>query len=181
MTKRCDGLSVGVYIWSPDLSELLMIERNTAPVGIAPPSGHGDLDDEHDTLDGVARDEVKEEVGLEVVDLQRLPGGGYHPGLCRRPGSRGHRWVRYRATTTGDVVISPREVRRAGWWSLPEIQNLAERTAAYAAGLLTNDEFAAHPGLEPVWCWNMSEDGHITLDPADLDRIEDLAANGGRR
>ncbi|MFJ6022933.1 NUDIX hydrolase [Nocardiopsis alba] len=181
MTKRCDGLSVGVYIWSEDRTELLMIERGTDPVGIACVAGHGDLDDEHTSIEDVARDEVREEIGLEVAELTRLAGGGYHPGLCRRPGSAGHRWHLFEATVTGEPVISPREVRRVGWWSLDELQHLAERTADYATGLISNEAFRAHPGLEPVWCHHLAAADHITLDPTDLDRIEGLAASGGRR
>ncbi|MGW9555449.1 NUDIX hydrolase [Nocardiopsis sp. NPDC055551] len=176
MTKPCDGTSVGIYIWSTDRTELLMIERNTAPAGIACVSGHGDLTTEHPTFEAAARAEVFEEIGLEVTGLKPLPGGGFHPGRCRRPGSTGHRWHRFEATVSGDLIISPREVRRAGWWSLPELQHLAERTADYAAGLITAPAFAARPGLEPVWCHHMAEDGHIDLDAEALDAIETLAA-----
>lgn len=176
MTKQCDGISVGILIWSTDRTELLMIERNTAPAGIACVAGHGDLDDEHPTIEDVARDEVREEIGLEVTDLTPLPGGGFHPGLCRRPGSAGHKWHLFEATVAGDLIISPREVRRAGWWSLPEIQHLAQRTADYAAGLISPTAFAAHPGLEPAWCHHLAERELIDLPGGDLDRIEAVAA-----
>lgn len=176
MTKQCDGTSVGIYIWSADRTELLMIERNTAPAGIACVAGHGDLTTEHPTFEAAARAEVFEEIGLEVIDLKPLPGGGFHPGRCRRPGSAGHRWHLFEATVSGDLLISPREVRRAGWWALPEIQHLAEKTADYAAGMLTAKEYFAAPGLEPVWCHHMAEAGHIDLDAVDLDTIEALAA-----
>ena len=176
MTKPCDGTSVGVLIWSTDRTELLMIERNTDPAGIACVAGHGDLTTEHPTFEEAARAEVFEEIGLEVIDLKPLPGGGFHPGRCRRPGSTGHKWHLFEAVVSGDLIISPREVRSAGWWPLAEIQHLAERTADHAAGLVTPEEFAARPGLEPVWCHHMAEAAHIDLDADDLDAIETLAA-----
>lgn len=175
MTKICDGISVGVYIWSEDHSAMLLIERATNPPGIACVAGHGDLDDEHATLEDVARDEVREEIGLEVTSLTPLAGGGYYPGLCRRPGSRGHTWHRFTATVTGTPVISPREVRNVRWWNLPEIQTLANRTADYAIGRVSTAAFITSPGLEPAWCWHMAMDGHIQMSPNALQRIEALA------
>ena len=176
MTKQCDGTSVGILIWSQDRTELLMIERNTDPAGIACVAGHGDLTTEHSTFEAAARAEVFEEIGLEVTGLTPLPGGGFHPGRCRRPGSAGHTWYLFEATVTGDLLISPREVRRAGWWSLPEIQHLAQRTADYAAGLVSPTAFATHPGLEPAWCHHLAEMELIDLPGGDLDRIEAVAA-----
>jgi len=176
MTRKCDGISVGILIWSADRTELLMIERNTAPAGIACTAGHGDLDNEHPTIEDVARDEVREEIGLEVTNLTPLPGGGFHPGLCRRPGSTGHKWHLFEATVTGHLNASTREVAAVGWWDLIQIQCLADRTADHAVGLFTKDEFAARPGLEPVWCQWMWELGHINLSIQDLADIKRLAA-----
>nr|WP_012954664.1 NUDIX hydrolase [Nocardiopsis sp. 90127]ABD48740.1 pSQ10.17c [Nocardiopsis sp. 90127] len=176
MTKTCCKTSVGVLIFSADRTELLMIERGTLPAGIAPVAGHGDLTTEHPTFEAAARAEVREEVGLEVTGLTRLPVGGYHPGRCRRPGSTGHKWEVFEATVTGELAASEREVRRAGWWSLGDLQHLAERTADHAAGLITADDFALTPGLEPVWCHWLHELGYIDLPAVDLDAIEALAA-----
>lgn len=173
MPKQCCRTSVGVLAFSPDRTELLMIERATLPAGIAPVAGHAL--DEHTSYEAAAHAEVREEVGLEVTGLKRLPVGGYHPGLCRRPGSTGHKWELFEATVTGELAASPREVRRVGWWELGGLQYLAERTADYAAGLHTPAEYFARPGLEPVWCHWMHELGYIRLPGADLDAIEALA------
>lgn len=174
MPKQCCKTSVGVLILSEDRTEMLMIERGTRPAGIAPVAGHAL--DEHADYESAAREEVAEEVGLEVTGLTRLPGGGYHPGRCRRAGSTGHVWELFEATVAGDLDPSEREVRDVGWWDLAELQPLADRTADYAAGRLTAAEFTAYPGLEPVWCHHLDGLGYITLADADLHRIEELAA-----
>lgn len=174
MPKQCCKTSVGVLVLSEDRSEMLMIERGTLPAGIAPVAGHAL--DEHDSYEDAAREEVSEEVGLVVTGLTRLPGGGYHPGRCRRVGSTGHVWELFEATVAGTLDPSEREVRTVDWWDLGEIQPLADRTADYAAGRLTDREFTEEPGLEPVWCHHLAELGYIDLAADDLDRIEALAA-----
>lgn len=125
-SKTCCKTSVGVIVFSPDRSELLMIERNTLPAGIAPVAGHT--------------------------------------------------WRLFEATVTGQIDASVREVAAVGWWDLAEIQHLAERTADYAAGMLTAKEFSTRPGLEPVWCQHLTELGHVDLPQEDLDAIRSLAA-----
>ena len=174
MPKQCCKTSVGVLILDEDRTELLMIERGTAPAGIAPVAGHAL--DEHDSYESAAREEVSEEVGLLVTGLTRLPGGGYHPGRCRRAGSTGHVWDLFEATVAGNLDPSEREVRNVDWWDLSELQPLADRTAHYAAGRITTEQFTEEPGLEPVWCHHLTELGYITLEEEDLDRIEALAA-----
>ena len=59
MPKTCCRTSVGVLILSADRRELLMIERGTAPAGIAPVAGHAL--DAHDSYQDAAREEVSEE------------------------------------------------------------------------------------------------------------------------
>lgn len=174
MPKQCCKTSVGVLILDEDRTEMLMIERGTAPAGIAPVAGHAL--DEHDSYESAAREEVSEEVGLLVTGLTRLPGGGYHPGRCRRIGSTGHTWELFEATVAGNLDPSEREVARVGWWDLSELQPLADRTAHYAAGRITTAEFTEEPGLEPVWCHHLTELGYVDLTADDLDRIEALAA-----
>lgn len=173
-SKKCCGTSVGVLIWSADRRELLMIERGTLPAGIAPVAGHAL--DEHASYESAAREEVSEEVGLLVTGLTRLPGGGFHPGRCRRTGSTGHTWRLFEATVTGQIDASVREVAAVGWWDLGEIQHLAERTADHAAGLIDAAKFSVRPGLEPVWCQWMAELGHVDLPGEDLAAIRALAA-----
>lgn len=173
-SKTCCKTSVGVLIFSPDRRELLMIERNTLPAGIAPVAGHAL--DEHASYKAAAYAEVAEEIGLQVTGLTELGAGGFHPGRCRRQGSTGHTWRLFEATVTGQIDASVREVAAVGWWDLAEIQHLAERTADHAAGMLTAKEFSTRPGLEPVWCQHLSELGHVDLPGEDLDAIRSLAA-----
>lgn len=174
MPKTCCKTSVGVLVFNEARTHLLMIKRGTAPAGIAPVAGHAL--DEHASYEAAAREEVAEEIGLTVTGLRRLPVGGFHPGRCRRIGSTGHTWEIYEATVTGELNASEREVAAVGWWEVADLQTLAERTAAWASGQITGEEFATDPGLEPVWCHWMSELGLVELPGSVLDSIEAIAA-----
>ncbi|MEU0242296.1 NUDIX hydrolase [Nocardiopsis sp. NPDC006198] len=151
--KECCGTSVGVLLFDAS-GRLQLIERATIPAGMAPVAGHAL--DEHASYEAAAYTETWEEVGLRVRGLRKLATGGHHPGRCRRrvhPGrTLGHTWELYRGELTGAPIASPREVRSLRRADQAQLQRLAERTAAHAAGLLTAAEFAADPGLEPVWC-----------------------------
>lgn len=162
MPKTCDQRTVGVVIRDRHLNTL-MITRGTAPAGIAPVAGHADLapGTDHADLSGLAEvacAEVREEVGLVVTEIRpSLVADLWIPSWCRRrlPAGaveHGHRWTVYRATATGDLVPDPRETAGARWYSPTAVQELAERTAAYATGQLAEDAWQAAPGLEPVWC-----------------------------
>jgi 8-oxo-dGTP pyrophosphatase MutT (NUDIX family) len=147
--KICDNRSVGVIIRDP-ARRLLVFERATFPVGIAPVAGHVD---DHGSDEDAARAEVREEVGLTVTDL-RLIGRVWRGNRCRRsPGPRGigHMWALFEADVTGDLDPSERETRNARWITEDEMVGLCHRTADYAAGRVTEAEFAASPGIEPVW------------------------------
>src|SRR5690625_1427118 len=139
MPKQCCKTSVGVLILSEDRPDLRKPERRSAPACIAPAPRHAP--EEHASYASAAREEVSEEVGLLVPGLTRLPGGGYHPGRCRRENSTGHVWELFEATVAGNLAPSEREVRTVEWWDLSEIQPLADRTADYAAGRISTAEF----------------------------------------
>ncbi|MEV7011953.1 NUDIX hydrolase [Streptosporangium sp. NPDC051022] len=174
--KVCDHLSVGVLIQN-DAGEYLMFERATAPAGVAPVAGHVD---DHGAAEDAARAEVTEEVGLTAVDLFRFPTGGWQPNRCRRAVAEGHRpghhWHVYRAKVTGDLAPSAREARHPRWLTVDQVQALTERTVAYARGLISDAEFAAEPGLEPVWVRLLANCWMIAVDDEDLLLIDDLAA-----
>lgn len=175
MPKKCCTTSVGVLILSEDRTEMLLIERATPPAGIAPVAGHAL--DEHASYEDAARKEVEEEIGLEVSGLTLLRPCGFHPGRCRRTGSAGHDWRLYEATVNHtDVSASAREVADVGWWSLEEIQRLAERTVDRAAGLIRPRDFELCPGLEPVWCHWLTELGYISLPAQERAWVRDLSA-----
>ncbi|NKQ54564.1 NUDIX hydrolase [Amycolatopsis sp. K13G38] len=146
-TKYCDHAAVGVLISSPD--GLLVFERARPPAGIAPVAGHVD---QHGGPEQAARIEVAEEVGLTVTSLDLLL-TAWRPNHCRRPTSDhvGHQWWIYRAQTSGPIRPSAQEVRAPRWLHQDQLQQYAHRTAAYAEGQLSEEQFTAKPGLEPVW------------------------------
>ena len=175
MTAACDNASVGVLITRPD-GRWLMLERATPPVGVAPCAGH--VFDEHDGYMDAAEAEVSEELGLTVKTLE-LAVAGWRANACRRgPGPRGtgHQWQVFIATVSGDLRPSPREVRNVRWCTPGDLQHLADRTAAYARGELPVREFAACPGIEPVWVWFLTELGLITMPVPDLTAVNVLVA-----
>lgn len=174
MTKTCCKTSVGLIILDETRSKMLMIRRGTLPAGIAPVAGHAL--DEHASYEAAAREEVAEEIGLTVTHLTRLTAGGFHPGRCRRQGSTGHTWRIYEATVTGELAPSKREVAGVRWYPLSELQALADRTGAWAAGQITTDEYTQDPGLEPVWVHWLHALGYVYATAQDRDRIQQLAA-----
>lgn len=167
-TKYCDHAAVGVLISSP--AGLLVFERVRPPAGIAPVAGHVD---QHGGPEQAACAEVGEEVGLTVTSLH-LVTSVWRPNRCRRPTRNrvGHLWSIYRAEATGQVRSSPRETRAPRWLPRDQLQQHANRTAAYADGQLSDEQFAAAPGLEPVWVRFLHELRLVTVPDDVLDRIE---------
>lgn len=128
---------------------------------------------EHGGPEQAARGEVTEEVGLAVTHLHLLL-NQWRPNRCRRTSSGpvGHHWWVFQAEVAGSLRPSPREVRAPRWIHPDRLQQHALRTAAYANGFLSSEEFEREPGLEPVWCRFLHDLELITLPSADLDRIE---------
>ncbi|MEV8634365.1 NUDIX domain-containing protein [Streptosporangium sp. NPDC051023] len=187
----CDNLSVGLVIERD--GAFLGFNRNTPPVGFAFPAGHV-LDHGTDAptdprqllalVEKAAREEAKEEVGLTVVSLEPVISGLWQDNACRRaPGPKGvgHRCFVYRATVTGEPTPSPRETRDLRWVTRADLQDLANRTADHAEGLITPEKFAADPGAEPVWIPLMVKLGLILMSPGDRDRIAALARQAPAR
>lgn len=142
--KKCDHKSVGILVMRD--GKLLLIERKKPPFGFAPPAGHID---EHGSFKEAAKNELKEEVGLDVVSL-KLATKGRKENPCRR-GSTWHYWEIYRAKTSGDIKRSEEETKQAGWYEEEDVEELAERTKQYLAGQITEEDWQQKPGLEPVW------------------------------
>ncbi|GAA3863138.1 hypothetical protein GCM10022243_32050 [Saccharothrix violaceirubra] len=168
--KYCDHAAVGVLISSPD--GLLVFERARPPAGIAPVAGHVD---QHGGPEHAARIEVAEEVGLTVTSLDLLL-TAWRPNHGRRPTSDrvGHQWWIYRAQTSGPIRPSAQEVRTPRWLHQDQLQQHAHRTAAYAEGQLSEEQFSAHPGLEPVWVRFLHELHLVTLPDDILSLIEEV-------
>jgi len=144
MSKICDHKSVGMLVWKGD--KLLLIERAKFPFGFAVPAGHVDDDP---TFEAAAKRELKEEVGLDSVDLElMLDIRKENP--CRREGGTWHQYKLYKVHTTGDVSGSAVETKQTRWFSIEEIRALAERTDRYLNKNIPEDEWQRDPGLEPV-------------------------------
>jgi 8-oxo-dGTP pyrophosphatase MutT (NUDIX family) len=145
MPKVCDHTSVGMLIWRED--KLLLIERRKGVLGFAPPAGHVDSFGTHENA---VRQEVLEEVGLTVTNLE-LAIEGRKDNACRREDGSWHYWKIYSVEATGELVPSPDETKQAGFYTREQLQMLAERTEAYARGDIDEISWQAAPGIEPVW------------------------------
>jgi len=141
----CDHKSVGMLIWNE--GKLLLIERRRPPYGFAPPAGH--IDD-HGSFEDAAKNEVKEEVGLDTKSLKLLT-EGRKENPCRREGGVWHYWKIFEVKTDGKIVASPSETKQYGWYTKGQIQELAKRTESYVSKKISEPEWQSAPGIEPVW------------------------------
>lgn len=130
--KICDHKSVGVIVKNKR-GQILLIERAQFPEGFAPPSGHIDS---HGTPRQAARNELKEEVGLdaEIKHFRQI----YHgivKNRCRRKGGTWHRWWVFEAKTwQGKVRLQKAEAKGFRW-----------------TGPRTIARFIAAHRLDPAW------------------------------
>ncbi|MEU6405271.1 NUDIX hydrolase [Streptomyces sp. NPDC046985] len=169
--KTCDNTSVGIVI--TDQGRYLMFDRATFPPGTAPAAGHVD---DHGTAEDAARAEVEEELGLTVTGLTQVT-GCWRDNRCRRfPSARGtgHDWTVYQATVAGDLTPSARETKNVRWIAPDALRELADRTVAYVQGRITDAEFEAAPGIEPVWMQWLADIAAIHISPDDLLLVDQL-------
>lgn len=162
MEKYCDNRSVGVILTN-DHNEYALLTRGRFPIGIAPPAGHIDG---HGSPEQAAIDEVGEELGvaLAIDGLRRSAIMNRRvENVCRREGGDYHIWNVYEACVDKGTVLlpDPLETNGAKWYTDDEVALLAERTRLYSAGKVSDGEWAARPGLEPVWLDFLQELGHI--------------------
>ncbi len=156
MTEPCDHTSVGMLVFGEEFGQqkILLIERKKMPYGFAPPAGHvdagknvGELSDE-DFRNAASR-ELREETGLSTITAPLI----YQDRMsneCRRGGAF-HYWRIYAPQWNGAVVASPDETKGYRWVSLRELNGLSERTTRRLAGGISDEEWQADPGIEPVW------------------------------
>ncbi len=121
-TKKCDHTSVGMMVWHDD--KLLLIERIKFPFGFAIPAGHVDGDA---TFEDAARRELGEEVGLNTIKLELLL-DIRKENPCRREDGTWHHWKIYKVDANGELSRSLEETKQAGWFSISEIKQLAEKS-----------------------------------------------------
>jgi len=138
----CDNTAVGVLVIAPGGFTLLIHQ----PGRLILPVGHIDgRGGPHDAADAI----VAATTGL-TVGRKQLLGEAWQPIGCQRgqgtPAGDGHKWSLYVAMPRGGALTG-----RAQWLSHGQLQAAAERTADYAAGLITDQQWHARPGLDPVW------------------------------
>ena len=186
----CDTESVGIIVEYAD-GDILIADRTTTPWGAACPAGHAEGHGHPAPKPGApdqpahraaAIGELAEEVGLRArpEDLE-LVAHGWRDNRCGRelrPGApEGHWWNVYRTRLwTGDVQVAPDEVTNARRVTPEQLQELVERTIDLAHGRITEAEFRARPGIEPVWVQWLRDAGYVRVANPDLDAIEALAA-----
>ena len=186
----CDTESVGIVVEYAD-GDILIADRTITPWGAACPAGHAEGHGHPAPKPGVpdqpahraaAIGELAEEVGLRArpEDLE-LVAHGWRDNRCGRelrPGApEGHWWTVYRTRLwTGDVQVAPDEVTNARRVNSEQLQELVDRTIALAHGRITEVEFGARPGIEPVWVRWLRDAGYVRVANPDLDAVEILAA-----
>ena len=143
MTEICDNKSAGMLVWKDD--RLLLIERGRFPFGFAIPAGHVDGDP---TFEISARRELKEEVGLNAIDLKQVIEGRKN-NSCRRGGTW-HYWKIYQVIATGEINRSKEETKKVDWYTRDQIRELANKTEKYNNKLISDEDWQKNPGLEPV-------------------------------
>lgn len=194
MAKLCDHVCVGVVVLDEHRGQVLMIERATPPIGVAPVAGH--LDD-HGNPYMAAIAELQEEVGIDAHHLGlHYEGAVQRSNVCRRrPSHRvhdGHLWHLFTCYTSARetrLKVSQREVKNAYWYTRVHVQALAEVTANYARDWQRRggepDEFKdrmweRHPGIEPVWMSLLSDMDYIRVSNKDLKACDALAGTPPR-
>ena len=167
MAKVCDNTSVGQII--RDGEKIVVIERANYPEAFALPAGH--VDGDPNFYDAMVR-EIKEEAGLEVGENKLVFEEDIN-NPCKREGGMHHLWKVYEALNWSGELKAGSDAKKAGWFSLAELQRIAKRTEYFMkkygisynkVGELTIANFGKNPtekatdsewkqemGLEPVW------------------------------
>ncbi len=134
-----------MLIWKNN--KLLLIERKLFPFGFAPPAGHVD---NKGSFENAAKEEVQEEVGLDLIKMKLLT-EGRKDNKCRRVGGDWHYWKIYEVEASGKIKASSDETKQAGWYTLEQIKELAKRTKDYLEKNISEEEWQSSPGIETVW------------------------------
>jgi hypothetical protein len=147
--------------------------------GAVPVAGHQDA---HPNPRQAARAHVKNETGLTVTTLDQIT-GGWRADRCRRgdgPDGPGHTWAIFAAAAAGAPQTDLGGYRTLRWVDRAELGALVVRTLAYARGQVSASEWAARPGVEPVWVFWLHAVGLVTVHRESLDLVEYVVENGPR-
>jgi hypothetical protein len=182
----CDHLSVGVIIegargYAGEPDTFLLLHRLTPPVGIAPVAGHVDG---HGGIFSTAFAEVEEESGLRLdKSLKNVVREFWRSNACQRDysGEVGHSWTVLQGKARGFLKPEPGKTKDLRWYTRDELQTFAVRTAMRAVNDtwgeygVTAEEFAARPGIEPVWVEWLWRANLINMSASDREAINMLA------
>lgn len=177
--KQCDGRTVGVII--TDRCGRVLLGDRADGAGAAPIAGH--VYDTRSDPDDAALSEVREEVGLFVTELIKVA-VEWRPDRCARgdgPLGAGHHWTLYRALATGRMRVDPGRYTATRWAGPAEVENLAQRSLAFARGQVTDGQWRDRPGLELVWVrWLALTRLLVTVTADELEEIEAVLDEGVR-
>ncbi|MEU7822928.1 hypothetical protein [Catellatospora sp. NPDC049133] len=173
----CCNAAVCVLLMAPD-SSVLLFERAESPYGLIPIVGH--LDD-HSADDVAALAEATQQVTPDLRHLAPIA-SVWLDGRCDRVTTEraGHQWMVLAAPVPGALTVAGTStVVRPRWTGRDEIQRLAERTVAFAAGAVTDMEWELLPGLDPTCALLLSATPAfplVTLPADDRELVASLAA-----
>lgn len=151
MDKICDHKSVGMIVRKDE--KILLLERMKFPFAWAPPAGHLDG---NESFEEMAKIELLEETGLVTKSLKLLI-EGRKENPCRRIDGSWHYWQIFEVEGEGELNRSLSETKQLKWVSIDELKELASRCDQYLAGKISDEDWKANPGLEPVWREWLSE------------------------
>ena len=165
MTKICDNKSVGQIIKKGH--SFVVIERHNYPQAFAFVAGHCD----GDNFANAATKESREEAGVEIIK-NKLVWSGKIDNPCKREGGSFHDWEIFEAESWHGDLVPGDDAKRFFLGSLDNLKKLGARTDYFAKkyGInyekvgeltlkifgspterITDPEWVAEPGLEPVW------------------------------
>jgi 8-oxo-dGTP pyrophosphatase MutT (NUDIX family) len=160
-SKPCDNKSVGIIVRNPD-GAIALLKRARFPFGYAPVAGHVD---DHGSPAQAAVDETIEEIGLTITTEDLHPteiAATRFNNHCRRRGGTFHDWWVFTVDHYGGYITpSAEETEGADWYTVEEIQQLADRTVQYQAQMIEQQDWIDSPGLEENWVTMLQQLGII--------------------